>query len=283
VVTIPPPPGSSGPAASSGIVFNGTVNFVVSQGGKSGASAFIFATEDGTISGWSPGVDTTHSILAVDNSASPGVDNTQSQAIYKGLAIAKDGSHLHATNFRDGAVEIYDSEFNFVSWFTDPGVTPDAPEPGFAPFGIQDINGKLYVTFAMQDEDKQDDARGVGSGFIDVFDQSGTFISRFASGATLNSPWGLAVAPSNFGRFSNHLLVANFGDGHISAFAVNGGQFLGQLADARGNSLAIEGLWGLIFGNGRFGQRRNSLFFTAGPNSESDGLFGRVQYGGAAQ
>ena len=123
VVAIPPPAGGSGPGAPTGIVFNGTSNFVVSKGGKSGASPFIFATEDGTISGWSPSVDQTHAVLAVDNSASPGVDNTQSQAIYKGLAIAKDSSHIYATNFRDGVVEIYDGKFNFVTWFTDPSIT----------------------------------------------------------------------------------------------------------------------------------------------------------------
>jgi uncharacterized protein (TIGR03118 family) len=283
VVTIPPPAGSSGPAAPTGIVFNGTANFIVSQGGKSGASAFIFATEDGTISGWSPAVDRTHAILTVDNSASPGIDNTQSQAIYKGLAISSDGGHIYATNFRDGVVEIYDGNFNFVSWFTDPGLSPDTPEPGFAPFGIQQIGGKLYVTFAMQDEDKEDDAKGPGRGFIDVFDESGTYIRRFASGGTLDSPWGVVIAPSNFGPFSNDLLVGNFGDGRINAFDPSSGQFLGQLTDLRGNPLAIEGLWGLIFGNGRFGQRTNSLFFTAGPNEENDGLFGRIQAIAAAQ
>ena len=139
------------------------------------------------------------------------------------------------------------------------------------------------MTFAMQDDDKTDDSKGPGSGFIDVFDESGTFIRRFASGGTLNSPWGMALAPSNFGPFSHDLLVGNFGDGRINAFDPTSGKFLGQLTDLRGNPLAIEGLWGLIFGNGRFGQRTNSLFFTAGPNIEKDGLFGRIQAIAAAQ
>lgn len=271
VVTVPPPPGSTDTAAPTGIIFNGTSSFVVSSNGNSGQSRFIFATEDGTISGWSPAVDVTHAIVAVDNS--------ESEAIYKGLAVGTSGTnnYIYATNFHRGVVEIYDGNFNFVSWFTDPDIVPDSPEPGMAPFGIRNINGNLYVTFAMQDEDKEDDVRGAGLGFIDVFDLQGNFVRRFATGGALNAPWGLAMAPSKFGQFSGDLLIGNFGDGRINAYNPSNGNWVGQLADVNGNPIEIEGLWGLIFGNGVAGQNKNFLFFTAGIEDESHGLFGRIQ------
>jgi uncharacterized protein (TIGR03118 family) len=280
VVTIPPPPGGAGPAAPSGTVFNGTGEFMVSKGAKSGSAFFLFATEDGTISGWNPTVDPTNAIIAVDNSSSPGVDNTTSQALYKGLAIgsAQGKNYIYATNFRDGVVEAYDGGFNFVGSFTDPNVTPDASDPGFAPFGIQNIGDKLYVTFAMQDADKKDDVKGAGLGFVDVFDLQGNFVAQFANGGTLNAPWGLAMAPSNFGTFSNDVLVGNFGDGRINAFdpSTTPATFKGQLTKSDGTPITIDGLWALAFGNGANAQRKNFLFFTAGIEDEAHGLFGRI-------
>jgi uncharacterized protein (TIGR03118 family) len=278
VVMIPPPTGGSGSGTPTGIVFNGTADFVVSNGTASSQGVFLFATEDGTISGWAPSVDVTHALLAVDNSAPGGVDGFALGAVYKGLANGNNGSgnFIYATNFRDGVVEMYDGKFGFVSSFTDPTITPDAANPGFAPFGIRNINGKLYVTFAMQNAERHDDVKGPGSGFIDVFDLDGSFLERFATGGALNSPWGLALAPDNFGKFSRDLLVGNFGDGHITGFKFEGHSFHGQLRGRKGDPIAIDGLWGLTFGNGFVAGDTNQLFFTAGIQDESHGLFGKI-------
>ncbi len=287
VVEIPPPLGGSG-AAPSGIIFNNTTDFAVTEGVLTPAPAvFMFATEDGTISGWNPAIDRAHAILTVDNSSPGGPDGLGLGAIYKGLANGNDGlgNFIYATNFRDGVVEMYDAKFKFVKWFTDPRIRPDASSPGYAPFGIRNINGLLFVTFAMQDSEKHDDVAGPGLGFIDVFDLGGDFLGRFATGGSLNSPWGLALAPGNFGKFSMRLLVGNFGDGRISAydFFLGGnllrlirGLFRGQLRDATGKPIAIDGLWGLTFGNGAAAGATNELFFTAGIQKEAHGLFGKI-------
>lgn len=262
-VRIPPPPGSTGASAPTGIVFNGTPDFVVTGNGTSAPSVFLFATEDGTISGWNPQVALRHSVLAVDNS---GIG-----AVYKGLAISHtaNGSFLYVTNFFSGSVEMYDTNFQLVKTFTDITLPP-----GYAPFGIQRIGSFLYVTFAKQDDDKKDDAAGPGRGFVDVFNFQGQMVKRFASGGVLNSPWGVAKAPANFGKFSGDILVGNFGNGHIDAFDPNTGAFVGALRDANNKVLMIDGLWALTFGNGGSTGARNSLFFTAGPDDESHGLFG---------
>lgn len=272
VVTIPTPTSPTG-GAPTGLVFNGTGDFAVSANGQTGSSIFLFVTEDGTILGWSPTVNLTSAIIAVDNSGSG--------AVYKGLAIAStaQGNFIYATNFHAGMVEMYDKNFTLVNTFTDPNV-----DPNFAPFGIQNIGGKLFVTFALQKlPDKHDDQSGPGNGFVDVFDTDGTMISRFASHGTLNSPWGLAMAPGGFGKFSHHLLVGNFGDGRINAFDT-GGSFAGQLIDPEGNPLTINGLWALQFGNGaKNGGSRHKLFFTAGIADESHGLFGFIRTGGECE
>src|SRR5262245_59079778 len=279
-VTIPTPAGVKA-AAPTGNVFNSTIDFVISKNGKSFASQFIFATEDGTISGWNPNVDATHAILEVDRSAVSQSGFTG--AVYKGLALASSSSSnfLYATNFRFGQVEQFDANFTLVKTFTDPFLASDCPIPGapaqcFAPFGIQSINDQLYVTFALQDAAHHDDVKGAGNGFVDVFDPDGTFIRRFDLQGTLNSPWGLALAPANFGQFSNDVLVGNFGDGHINAFDLTGA-FLDQLRDGNGNAITINGLWGLAFGNGGLAGSANTLFFAAGFNDEADGLFGSIE------
>lgn len=283
VVQVPPPMGGMPPSAPTGQVFNGTTDFVVNAHGTSKAAIFIFATEDGTISGWSPAVDPTHAILAVDNSGMG--------AVYKGLAMGTTsaGNFLYATNFRQGVVEMYDGKFQWVKNFTD----WDLP-PHYAPFGIANINGMLYVTFARQDKAKHDDLAGPHRGFVDVFDTDGHLVKRFASRGPLNSPWGIALAPANFGRFSNSLLIGNFGDGHISAFNPKNGYFRGQILRQdqdphsrwcfphhfrhdRDDVLAIDGLWAIVFGNGTATAPANVLYFTAGPDSESHGLFGTLQ------
>jgi uncharacterized protein (TIGR03118 family) len=275
VVTIPPPLGSPDGtiAAPDGNVFNGSGGFLVSNGTTSGSSLFMFATEDGTLSGWSPSVDLTHAFVAVNNSVVDPSDAQHRSAVYKGLAIASTahGTFIYATNFRGGFVEMYDSDFTLVKTFTDHKL-PDS----YAPFGIQTINGKLFVTYAKLDSKKHDDVAGSGNGFIDTFDLNGNLLSRFAAHGSLNSPWGIALAPANFGDFSNALLVGNFGDGTINAFDVSAGTFLGQLKDASGNPLVFNGLWGLRFGNGGSAGPANTLFVTAGIDHEAHGLFASI-------
>jgi uncharacterized protein (TIGR03118 family) len=243
---------------------------VVSEGGKSGPSSFIFATEDGTISGWNHNVDPNNAILEVDQSGSG--------AVYKGLALVRNesGHFLVATNFRNSTVDVFDRSFvpaALAGSFTDPNLPA-----GFAPFGIRNINGRLFVTYAKQNAKKHDDVAGPGNGFVDVFDSDGNLIRRFASAGTLNSPWGLALTPKQFGRFSEDLLVGDFGDGRINAFNPQTGEFLGQLENKDENPITISGLWGLVFGNGtKVGGSRNTLFFSAGIAEEQHGLFGSIR------
>src|SRR5712691_8457777 len=258
--------------APTGVVFNGGASFVVTNGTASGPARFIFATEGGTIVGWNPAVAGTRAALAVDNSAAG--------AVYKGLAIATTaaGDRLYATNFHAGSVDVFDAAFNPVpGGFTD----PDLPQ-GYAPFGIRNLGGVIYVTYALQDADKHDDVAGEGHGFVDAFDVAGNLLRRAASKGRLNSPWGLAIAPDDFGKFSGNLLVGNFGDGHVNAFDLDGLrgngelQQRGQLHAADGRPIAIDGLWAIAFGNGAAAGPRDVLFFTAGPFEEQHGLFGKL-------
>ena len=270
-VTVPVPAGSPAgtTAAPTGVIFNGNGGFNVSENGKSFSSLFIFDTEDGTISGWNPNfVDRTHAVLAVDRS------NVGKGAVYKGLAIGSNasGTFIFATNFRFGRVEMFDSNFNLVGSFTDHRLPQS-----FAPFGIQNIGGNLYVTFAKRNGAKHDDVAGPGNGFVDVFDTSGNLIRRLIARGSLNSPWGLALAPANFGQFSNDLLVGNFGDGHINVFDPNTGAALGSLQNNGGAPIQNDGLWSLQFGNGAAAGATNELFFTAGIDGEAHGLFGKIQ------
>jgi uncharacterized protein (TIGR03118 family) len=274
VVTIPPPAGSPAgtTAAPTGIVFNGTSDFVVSQGGKSGASAFIFATEDGTISGWNPTVNLTNAVLAVDNSGS--------DAVYKGLANGSSGgaNYIYATDFHNGKVDVFDGTFTPHTFSSDQFTDRNIPL-GYAPFGIQNIDGMIFVTYAKQKPDKHDDLAGPGHGFVDVFSTSGDLLQRVATFGPLNSPWGLVVAPSSFGSFAGDLLVGNFGDGRISAYRMDiPGRFIlkGQLKDTLGRPITIDGLWGLSVGNDAGAGSSQTVFFTAGPNGEQNGLFGSL-------
>jgi len=269
VVAIPAGTANTEGGVPTGTTFNGTGQFIVSEGEKSGSALFLFAGEDGTVSGWSPGVNFTQAILAVDNSAS-GV-------VYKGIALGStnSGNFIYLTDFHDGRVDVYDSNFAPAAGF--PFTDPNLPA-GYAPFGIANIDGTLFVSYAVQDADKHDDVAGLGNGIVDEYDTSGNLIGRFATGGTLDSPWGMTLAPANFGAFSGAILVGNFGDGHINAFDPTNGNFLGQMANANGSPLVIDGLWGLAFGNGtQAGGAANQLFFTAGPDGESHGLFGRIQ------
>jgi uncharacterized protein (TIGR03118 family) len=272
--------GASSPAPPTGIVFNGTTDFAVSSGGKSAPAQFIFVTEDGTIAGWNPTVDPKNAVLAVDNA-----NFTLTGPVFKGAALGSNagGNFLFVTDFRNATIDVFDK--NFVKTRSAGGFTDPSLPAGFAPFNIKNINGQLFVTYAKQDPAKMlhDDLQGAGNGFIDAFDTSGTFLRRFASQGTLNSPWGMAVAPADFGEFSNDLLVGNFGDGRINAFDPTTGTFLGQLSSPGGTPITIGtatskvGLWGLAFGNGGTAGSAHTLFFAAGINDEADGLFGALQ------
>jgi uncharacterized protein (TIGR03118 family) len=270
VVQIPAPAGSGGTGTPTGIVFNGSGDFVVGNGTTSGPSRFIFATEDGVIAGWSPTVDMTHVIRVVDNSASIG-------AVYKAIALSAGGSGslLYAADFHNNRIDVFDREFKPVTLAGDAFSDPGLPA-GFAPFGLQAIHGDLYVSYAKQDADKRDDVKGQGLGFVDVFDPNGHLIRRLISQGALNAPWGMALAPAGFGKFANRLLVGNFGDGTINAYDLATGNFVGRIKQADRRPVAIDGLWGLAFGNGFANQPVNTLFFAAGPADESHGLYGRI-------
>jgi uncharacterized protein (TIGR03118 family) len=201
-------------------------------------------------------------------------------AIYKGLALATTaaGDRFYATDFHNGRVDVFDATFNLV---TSAGAFVDADLPsGYAPFGIQTIGSRIFVTYAKQDADAADEIHGQGRGFVDVFDTSGSLLARVAQHGQLDAPWGLALAPANFGGFSGDLLVGNFGDGQINAYAETApGKFehRGELRGSDGKSISIDGLWALQFGHGSANNGpTNTLFFTAGPNDESDGLFGSI-------
>ncbi|MBV9510384.1 MAG: TIGR03118 family protein [Caulobacteraceae bacterium] len=272
-VTIAPPAGASGPAAPTGVVFNGASSeFQVSNGVSKGGSAFIFDTEDGTISGWAPSVDGTHSLLAVNNSAS--------HAVYKGLALGSSGGSdfIYAADFHSGEIEQYDSSFGLVKTFTDPTVAA-----GYAPFDVQVLNGDLYVTYALQNAAKHDDVAGPGNGYVDEFSLDGTLIKRLVSkGGQVNSPWGLDIAPSSFGTFAGDLLVGNFGDGTISAFDPTTGAFEGKLDLTNGSPIKLDDLWALITGNGGAGGSASDVYFTAGVMDEAHGLLGSIAAAPAA-
>jgi uncharacterized protein (TIGR03118 family) len=272
-------PGAGGAQGNpTGLVFNGGTGFVVNNGvGSPGPARFIFASEDGTISAFKGAPIVT----VVPNTLAPAHD-----AVYKGLAIdsATSGTRLYATDFHNGNVDIFDSSFHAVTIagaFTDPNLPA-----GFAPFGIQNIDGTIYVTYALQDADKHDDVAGPGNGFVDAYDTDGNLIRRVATMGELNSPWGLALAPADFGRFSGDLLVGNFGDGRIHAFdpaqLTSTGEFeaVGLMHSTDGKPIQIDGLWALQFGHGTSSTSANgltnTLFFTAGPNDEGDGLFGTL-------
>jgi uncharacterized protein (TIGR03118 family) len=237
----------------------------------------IFSTEDGTIVAWNPKVDKREGILVADLSKTGAVFKTLTPGSINGV------NYLFASDFHNGVVDVFDKNFQLVHLagsFTDPNIPS-----GFAPFGLKVVNGNLFVTYALQDAAKHDDVEGVGNGFIDEFTLSGQLITRFASQGLLNSPHGIAVAGDNFGQFSNALLVGNFGDSKVNAFDLKTGAFLGQLSDAQGHPLILnggfketdtKGLWGLTFGNGHNGAAPNSLFFASGINAENDGLFGKV-------
>lgn len=254
-VVIPSASGA-GPGSPTGVVFNGSQDFQI----QGWSAIFLFATLDGTISGWAPQVNPNQAFIAVNNSSSG--------AVYTGLAITSNasGNFLFAADVVNNKVDMYDSGFNLVNSFTDPALPS-----GFAPFGIQDINGLVYVAFASQS--------GAAGGFIDVFGEDGIFMKQLVQGSRLNQPWGMAIAPRNFGRFSNALLVSNNTNaGTINAFDALTGKFVGTMKDTNGKVLHIDQLWGIEFGGGTANNgAKNQLFFTAGPSNNFAGTFGKIQ------
>jgi uncharacterized protein (TIGR03118 family) len=263
------------PGAPTGAVFNGGPGFVVSHNGSSGPSVFLFSSEAGKIWGWNPGVPQP----APSTRAFFVAGRAFAGAVYKGLAIAESsqGTLLYATDFHNGRVDAFDETFTRVlkHRFVDPNI-PN----GFSPFGIQAIGGNIFVTYAMRDPATDDDVTGPGLGFVDMFDADGHLLGRVASRHALNAPWGLALAPDGFGRFGGDLLVGNFGDGRINAYeptASGAFAWAGVLRRANGTAIAIDGLWAIEFGNGAAAGSPNSLFFTAGPDDEEHGLFGRIE------
>jgi uncharacterized protein (TIGR03118 family) len=268
VVTIPD-------GSPTGQVANTTTDFVVSSGGHSAPALFIFASENGGIDGWAPtvgagpsGPPSTTAISAVPNSNS----------VYKGLAIdTSTANHrLYAANFRTGSVDVFNSSFQMVN---KPGafVDPNRP-PKYAPFNIFNANGTLYVSYALQNDAKHDDVKGPMHGYIDTYSLDGVLLNRLVSGGKLNSPWGMVIATNHFGAFSNDLLVGNFGDGRINAYNPTTGAFLGTMTNRDGNPIAVNGLWGLIFGDKSAGTP-NTLYFAAGIADEAHGLLGSLTPG----
>jgi uncharacterized protein (TIGR03118 family) len=299
VVSIPAPGAPLGNGGTpTGAVFNSVPSSLkafqisgVAADGKTPITApavFLFATEDGTILGWNPTVNpvgdakptSTHAIIAVDNS--------KSEAVYKGLAIATDAlgtTRLYATNFHAGTVELFDTNFvpaTPLGAFTDPHLPRN-----YAPFNIVPVGSasalataaRLVVTFAVQDADKHDDVAGMSHGIVDTFDLGGESFQRLIQHGQLNSPWGVAVAPASFGALAGSLLIGNFGNGHINAYNATTGEFIDKIRNPHGQAIVIDGLWSLrvgsdVSGSANFGP--NTVFFTAGPNGEQDGLFGTI-------
>jgi uncharacterized protein (TIGR03118 family) len=265
-IQIPSPPGSSDTAAPTGLVLNPTNAFLIVQGGQAHPASLLFATENGTIAGWSVGFGTPNAFNVVDS--------TPKGSIYKGLARGHvpGGERLYATDFHNGRVDVFDQAFqpvNVMGAFLDPALPAN-----YVPFGIQEIDDHVFVTYAFRAmPDDGDETAGAGLGLVSVFQNNGTFVRRFTSNGDLNAPWGVTVAPAQFGPFSHALLVGNFGDGRITAFDRITGATLGQLSNSSGTPLQIEGLWGLDFSS--FGNPR--LYFAAGPDDEKHGLFGFVR------
>jgi uncharacterized protein (TIGR03118 family) len=272
VVTVPNAPSQTAPGNPTGIVFNGSAtDFLLAPGLQ---AIFIWCTEDGTISGWNPKVNATTAIIKVDKSQKPRPDHG---AVYKGLTITEINGQkfLLAANFRSGRIEVFDTAFK-QQHISEELFDDDRIPRGFAPFNVQAVGPNIYVTYAKQDDAKHDDVPGAGFGFVDVYSRRGKLLQRLQHGPWLDSPWGVVLAPADFGEFSHALLIGNFGSGTIAAYNQVTGEFIGNMLAPDGTTLSIDGLWALAFGNGGPSGPGNTLFFTAGPNGETDGLFGTL-------
>jgi uncharacterized protein (TIGR03118 family) len=257
-------------ANPSGIVYNGTSGFGITSGNLSGTPPFIFATLQGQIEAWSPTVNLNQAYSIVDNGAAG--------ASYTGLAIGVDTSSadlLFAANFSQGRVDVFGATYAITT--TAGGFSDPALPAGYAPFGIQSIGGSVYVAYAMFDDTTKQAQKGAGLGIVDVFDTQGTLVKRLVGpGGALDAPWGMAMAPANFGPLSGKLLVGNFGDGKINAFDPTTGALAGFVKNNDGTAIVVDGLWGIAFGNGLHDQPTNTLFYAAGPDDEQQGLYGRI-------
>jgi len=279
VVTIPA--SIAGVAGPTGVVYNSGNAFIVSATGTigslsnpygytsgtvNGASLFIFDTLGGTIAGWSDTVDPNNAITVYDSGGT---------AAYTGLAILNGSvNQLYAADFKGAKIDVFNSTFakiNTSGSFTDPNIPA-----GYAPFGIQAISGQLYVSYAQVNPANGRETFGAGFGYVDIYDSNGNLVKRLISNGALNAPWGMAMAPANFGPFSNDLLVGNFGDGTINVYDPSSGTMLGTLSTSGGTAIVIPGLWGIAFGNGVNNQPTNTLFYAAGPGAGAHGAYGRI-------
>jgi uncharacterized protein (TIGR03118 family) len=268
------PASARGPAGATGLIFNGTTDFAITNGVTTAPAQFVFNGEGGTLLAWSQSIDPANAMIVYDDGAGG--------AVYKGLAIASNGAanFLYATDFHNGKVDVFDAQFRKV---TAPGGFADPQLPaGYAPFGIQAVQlaevTVIVVTYAQHAPENLDlEVKGAGLGFVNLFDANGTLIRTLVgAGTQLNAPWGVVLAPATFGSLSNMLLIGNFGDGAIHAFDPNTGAFVDTIKDAMGQPIVLEGLWGLTFGNEAFGQPASTLFFAAGIGAEAAGLYGRI-------
>ena len=272
VVTLPGSRASTGDGPSAtGQVFNPTTGFTVASTSGAGPAAFIFSSESGQITAWNSMADPVTMGMSTAQ-----VEFSSPTAVYKGLAIVNgdDGPHLYATNFHDGTVDVFDTHFNKVH--LEGGFRDDDLPAHYAPFGIHAIGNRIYLTYALQKlPDMHDDMAGQGHGFVDVYTTEGHLVKRLISRGALDSPWGLAIAPSGFGPFSGKLLVGNFGDGRIGVYDRSSGDFEGHLRDEHGKIISIDGLWGLKVGTASTGGT-HTVLFSAGINGEKDGLVGSI-------
>jgi|SRR5579859_6830531 len=276
VVTIPNAPSQSAPGSPTGVMFNGSAtDFLLAPGQR---AIFIFVTEDGTISGWNPAVKPTTAVIKVDHSQIPDAKNG---AVFKGATIAEiDGKRfILAANFRSGRVDVFDTNFQQVrlAGDDDAAFADERVRDGFAPFNVQAIGPNIYVTYAKQDAPKHDPVGGAGLGFIDVFNTHGRLLQRLEHGDWLNAPWGVVLTPGNFGEFSHTILVGQFRGGTIAAYNPVTGRFMGNVLNPDGTTFTNSGLWALQFGAGNANSGpATTLFFTAGPDGEVNGLFGTL-------
>jgi uncharacterized protein (TIGR03118 family) len=271
-VKIPNAPSQPAPGSPTSAIFNGAASdFLLASGAP---AVFIFVTEDGTVQGWNPSVNATTAIIKVDNSQVP---NKNKGAVYKGATIAEiNGKEfLLAANFRSGRIDVFDSNFQQVriseELFDDDEIPAD-----FAPFNVQGIGPNIYVTYAKQDAARHDPVGGAGLGYVAIFSPDGRKLAHLQHGDWFNAPWGVVLTPADFGEFSHTILVGNFRGGTIAAFNPLTGKFIGNMLDSGGAVVNIDGLWALAFGNGGASGPGSTLFFTAGPDNETNGLFGAL-------
>lgn len=273
-VKIPNAPSQTPPGSPTGVMFNGSpTDFLLAPAAP---AVFIFVTEDGTVQGWNPGVNRASAVIKVDHSQVP---NASNGAVYKGSTIAEiDGNKfILAANFRSGKIDVFDTNFNQVR-LSEEKFEDDRIPRDFAPFNVQGVGPNIYVTYAKQDAQRHDPVKPgrPGDGFVDVFDRHGRLLQRLDGDDSFNAPWGVVWATPGFGEFSNTILIGNFRGGNVSAFNPVTGHFLGNILNLDGSVMTIDGLWALRFGNDGNAGPASTLFFTAGPDDETNGLLGTI-------